>query len=220
MQSTPELLIVEDDKNVSSLLSEALQEHFTVHKARTIWEAVKHIESHSVEVVVLDLLLPDGNGLDLYPAIKEADPATKVIVLTKKVEIQDRLTTFHTGVDDYLPKPFFPQELVSRALRLVSNKENRSASAFSLDHPNKTALINNTAIRLSNTEFLLMEYLLSYKGVRTTQGILKYLNTKRGKAMNEKALIVSITRLRNKFECSTGMRVIKNRYGLGYYLSI
>ncbi len=218
-----DLLILEDDSRIQKLLAENFKDDFTLHIARRVYEARKILQRYHIDLVCLDIMLPDGNGLDFCSEIKTNHPDTKIIVLSKMTSSTDRVKSFDSGVDDYLPKPFFPEELRARVKRLLKTDEKLITSIYSkitLDPQKGEVQYRNMTVILPPTQILVMEYLLKTKGFKDHESILKYLNTKRDKSMNKEALVVLISRMRQRFERNIGMKIIKTRYMRGYYLAI
>ena len=126
------VLYVEDDANLSRSVPPLLRsEGFQVDLARSLGEGRERIGAGSYQVIVLDWMLPDGQGIDWLRDLKLAGNATPVILLTARTELVDRVLGLETGANDYLTKPFEPRELVARIRVQVRLKTN---TAMPADH--------------------------------------------------------------------------------------
>lgn len=223
MDFKKKILVVEDDESIQRLLVEKLSLSFDVQVTESINLAQRILSRKFIDLICLDIMLPDGNGFDLCKIVKKDFPETKVIVLSKKATGEDRIKCFNSGADDYLPKPFFPEELELRAKKLLrEDKEliESKESKLRLNRRKGELLWDKTTTLLTPTQTLLFEYFLLHNGYKTSENILKYINSKNGGDMNKRAFTVFISRLKKKLELNTGMGIIKVRYGKGYYLAI
>lgn len=118
------ICIVEDEADLNQLLVFYLENaNYDVKSCKTFLEAQKQIENPDISMWVIDIMLPDGNGLDLLKQIKAADPTIPCIIISAKGDRFDRVSGFEFGCDDYIPKPFLPAELVFRINKLHTNKK-------------------------------------------------------------------------------------------------
>src|SRR5690606_29214318 len=115
MESEAKILIVDDEKAILTMLELMLKKEgfHHVYTASTAKEALAHIEENHIDIIILDVMLPDGNGFDLCPKIRERTDAY-ILFLTARVSDLDVLTGFATGADDYVTKPFNPLEIAAR----------------------------------------------------------------------------------------------------------
>jgi DNA-binding response OmpR family regulator len=190
------VLIIEDERSVCSFLEQALQESdldtliaTSLGKGRELWN------SGHPDLVLLDLMFPDGNGIDLLKEQRGDGIKTPVIVLSAKSALADRVTGLDQGADDYLPKPFSVEELLARIrahLRLVF---------------------------LSTTEFRLLELLGTHLGKPVTKTeILDYVWDDPERDAN--VVEVYVNYLRNKIERGGAPRLIHTVRGRGYVLQL
>lgn len=123
------LLVVDDDGDIRDLLREQLlQAGFQVESAESIREAARILSSTTIDLVILDLTLPDGDGIDLCRQLIAADSSPAVIIISARDSAPDRILGLETGADDYLTKPFEPRELLARVrnlLKRVPGRHNR-----------------------------------------------------------------------------------------------
>jgi two-component system copper resistance phosphate regulon response regulator CusR len=224
MLTKKEVLILEDNYAVSIILQRALEKHCNVTTAKSINKAKKILKERRIDLLCLDLILPDGNGIDFCAVIKNELPHLKVIVLTKKTNIDTRLSCFDIGADDYLPKPFFPQELVARVNKLLRANEKRpvyiSYKGLELNIKGGILTYKGSVILLSANELLLLSRLIPSNEEESDKSSIRYLSTGSVQGINPKALAVCMNRLRAKLKRNIGMQVIKTRYAKGYYIGI
>ena len=153
------LLIIEDNRRISGSLTKGLTEYgYTTNTADTGEAALLILTKQTVDLIILDLGLPDIDGMDLLPKLKELNPQVSVIILTARSEIEDRVAGLDAGADDYLTKPFAFSELVAR-IRAVERRGARTATAqiqiddLTLDPIHRTAERNGQAIDLTPKAF-------------------------------------------------------------------
>lgn len=116
----PLILIVDDDAELSTMLVELLaREGWATHTVLTAGDGERALLSHQPDVVLLDAMLPDGNGFDLARRWRAAHPALGLVMLTARGDPLDRVLGLEIGADDYLPKPFEPRELLARVKALL-----------------------------------------------------------------------------------------------------
>src|SRR5262245_22970195 len=114
------VLVVEDEQKVAAALREGLEsEGFTVAVAPTGEDAFFRVSTETFDVVLLDLTLPGRDGLEILKALRQRGPDTRVLILTARDTLEDRVTGLNSGADDYLVKPFAFAELVARLRALV-----------------------------------------------------------------------------------------------------
>ena len=126
MAERPHILVVDDDREIQTLLRDYLEtKGFRATAVGNTAQARRAIDRDRVDLVVLDLMLPNESGLDFCRSLRRISP-TPVIMLTALGDTVDRIVGLETGADDYLPKPFDPQELVSR-IRAVLRRSDHTA---------------------------------------------------------------------------------------------
>ena len=183
---TSRVLVIEDEPDIRKTIDYNLsKESFEVIQAASIEEGEKALASNKIDVIILDLMLPDGSGLTLCRDIK-SEPNTKnipVIILTAKTEEVDRVVGFELGADDYVTKPFSVRELILRVKAILKrgiSTEIQTDNAqdifgeLTLNYDEYQAYINNEEISLTALEFKLLKHLINRKGrVQTRDQLLE-----------------------------------------------
>ena len=153
------VLIVEDNSKLLESLEEELKNHFEVDSCSFGEEAIYNIKQNIYDLIILDLMLPDISGLDILKSIRKNGIDTLVLILTAKESLNDKVSAFEIGANDYLTKPFYMEELVARVyamLRTNGKIKSNNKIVFKdlyLDTNNKTASINGEDLNLQNKQF-------------------------------------------------------------------
>jgi DNA-binding response OmpR family regulator len=163
------ILIVEDEKGLAAELKQFLENNeYNCDIAYTGNEASEHLAVNPYDFVLLDIGLPDYNGLDLIKEAKAYNSEAYFIVITARGELEDKIKGFDLGADDYLPKPFSLLELLSRIQAITRRKFGQKASViefgyFSLDTTKKHLQYKEKPIDLTKKEYKLLSYLILNK---------------------------------------------------------
>lgn len=164
------LLVVEDELQLQRELLALFQQHgYVVDAVETVFDAVDHGMSMAYDCIVLDYMLPDGNGIDALAQLREADCNTPVLMLTVKNEPKDRVVGLNHGADDYLGKPFHPEELLARVGALVRRapsiapEEILTYGKAMLRTRTRTLEYQGKMLELTSKEFALMEALFRHR---------------------------------------------------------
>src|SRR5688572_6384281 len=178
------ILVAEDDHDIAELISHYLKKAgWTAHVAPAGDQALAYIRNHPVDVVILDLMLPGMSGLDVCQALRadEATAGVPVIMLTARAEEGDRVRGLELGADDYVAKPFSPNELVAR-VRAVTRRSRRSETAsadavlrlgpIAVDLAKHTVTTDGREVKLTAKEFMLLQYFLEHRGRVISRDIL------------------------------------------------
>ena len=162
------ILIVEDEKSLAELITERLKkEKYTVDTVFDGEEGLYNATLGIYDLIILDIMLPYVNGIDILKEIRKEEISAKVIMLTAKSELEDKLLGFSEGANDYVPKPFHIDELVARVnaqLRIKKNDSNTlEFGDISLDLKEFTVTnkTSNEKISIINKEFQLLEYFMN-----------------------------------------------------------
>lgn len=218
------ILLVEDDTTISKNLILLLNsEGFSVIHASTQSEAIKVISEDKLDLSLIDISLPDGNGFTVFNELKEMKDIP-VIFLTASGDESSVVTGLNMGADDYITKPFRPRELIAR-IKNVLRKTESSSSIFEMcglyvDITNSIVKRNDREIVLSPLEYrLLLIFINNPKIIITRNRLLDELWDASGEFVNDNTLTVYIKRLRKKIESNpTDPQIILTVRGIGYRL--
>ncbi|MGM0823417.1 MAG: response regulator [Pseudomonadota bacterium] len=215
------LLVIEDDSLIASSLERALAPlGNTVEVFTTYAEAHTALSHDRFDLVLLDLGLPDGDGLNLLAALRRRGDITPVLILTARDGVDDRISGLDLGADDYLAKPFSLAELEARVRALLRRSQHRCDNrlrfaSLSLDPTTGTAALDDNPIELPRRELLLVEGLLLHAGsIAPRESLERRLFGFDDVGSN--ALEVYVSRLRKRLQ-GTGLQIRTFR-GLGYRL--
>lgn len=218
----PRILIVEDDVDIVENLSILLQdEGYSVCQAYDVESALKILRTESIDLVLLDITLPDGNGYSVCTTVKRSTNAP-VIFLTAMTDEASIITGFQLGADDYITKPFKSMELICR-VRNALRKSGKVPSVFQVDdlHVDASKAVVTKAgleIILSALEYRLLLVFLNHFGETLSRNdLLHEIWDIAGDYVNDNTLTVYIKRLRDKIETDPSNPVIlKTVRGMGY----
>src|SRR5687768_382004 len=169
-----DILVAEDDRDIAELIARYLQKAgWAPHLAASGDEALAYARAHPVDVVILDVMLPGMSGLEVCRALRgdKATAAVPIIMLTARAEEADRVMGLEIGADDYVAKPFSPNELVARVRALVRRSRRHEPEEPTLrfgpivmDLSRHTVSSDGRDIKLTAKEFMLLQYLLEHRG--------------------------------------------------------
>jgi two-component system copper resistance phosphate regulon response regulator CusR len=222
------ILVIEDEPKVASFIKRGLEElSFKVDVAYDSFIGEKLAMSRKYDVILLDIIIPGKNGIDLCRQLKNQHPQVPVLMLTALGTTEDKVSGFEAGADDYLLKPFEFAELVVRikALTRRSKAGNLSGShilEFSdlkLDLEKKLAIRSGTVIHLTAKEFLLLEYFIRNRERVISRPELaeKIWDVTFDTGTNVVEVYINI--LRKKIDRDFEPKLLHTRIGLGYILS-
>jgi DNA-binding response OmpR family regulator len=164
------VLIVEDEKTLAYEMEEFLKKNFYhCDLAHSFHHGVQQLELNQYDFILIDLSLPDGDGLGILNHAKMNNPDAAYIIITARTNLKDRVSGLDLGADDYLAKPFYLLELHSRMQAIARRKFNVTESLisigeFGVDIPKRLVSFNEEQIELSRKEFDLFSYLLLHRG--------------------------------------------------------
>ncbi len=223
------ILVVDDEREIADLVELYLQnEDHTVFKFYSAKEALRCIEEESLDLAILDVMLPDGNGFLICQKIREKHNYP-VIMLTAKEEETDKITGLTLGADDYITKPFRPLELVARVkaqLRRYTKYNSAPAqdetvfthNGLIVDTNTHECLLNEKPLSLTPTEFSILRILLEQKGnVVSAEQLFHEIWKDEYFSKSNNTITVHIRHLREKLNDSTDHpKYIKTIWGIGY----
>jgi two-component system OmpR family response regulator/two-component system response regulator QseB len=212
------LLLVEDDHLVAQGLCRSLrQEGYSVEHSATVKHALQCLGSGEIELVILDLGLPDGDGSQILKHIKAQKKVVPVVILTARSSIDDKVQGLDMGADDYLAKPFEPAELFAR-LRVASRRVNQAQSSLlqcgevTMDTSAHSVTLNDELLSLPRKEYMLLKALLENQGRVQSKQQLENKLYQWGEEVGSNTIEVHIHHLRKKFPSD----FIKTLRGIGY----
>ena len=216
------ILLIEDDQALNAGLTYDLEaENYRVYSAYSLAEGMELLDKNQVELILLDVNLPDGEGYDLCRGVK-AQMGTPVIFLTARDLDEDELKGFDCGADDYITKPFNMEVLHKRiqvALRKHAPKAQNtrySDGYLMIDFGKMVLKKEGRILSLTPTEFKILNLLIASKDrVLTKQLLLEKIWDSEGNFVDEHVVAVNINRLRKKIE-DENHSYIKTLYGMGY----
>lgn len=172
------ILIIEDDKRIAAVMKKGLKEEsFTVDVVHNAEEGEFMAEENPYDAIVLDLNLPDKDGLQICKSLRKEKVQTPIIMVTARTNIEDRVLGLNTGADDYLTKPFSFSELLARIRSIIRRNHQQKTPYYEVDNlildPIKhTVKRGDESIDLTAKEFSLLEFLLSHKGEIVTRTMI------------------------------------------------
>jgi len=218
------ILIVEDEPKLAKLLGDYLQAGgYESHWVADGREAVPAVKTESPDLVLLDLMLPGRDGLDICRDVRSFSDVP-IIMLTARVEEIDRLLGLELGADDYICKPFSPREVVARVkaiLRRVRQQPDAGGTLLRIDEATHSAVFHGTTLELTPVEFRLLKTLAANPGrVFSRDRLLDNLYLDH-RVVTDRTVDSHIKNLRRKLEqAAPAHDPIRSIYGVGYKLEI
>jgi DNA-binding response OmpR family regulator len=220
------ILVVEDEKKVAKALQQGLEaKNYEVILAHTGEEGFFLVNAQTFDLLILDLMLPGRNGLEILTTLRRRGLQTPVLILTARDALDDRVRGLDEGADDYLVKPFAFPELHARIRALLRRGRTDQvlrlkAGDLEMDLVTHAVTREGQTIELSAREFDLLEYLLRYSGqVVSKEMVARDVWRETGRATPLDNLIeVHIARLRRKIDDPFSSKLLKTVRGVGYVL--
>jgi DNA-binding response OmpR family regulator len=221
------VFLVEDDTALSDAVCSYLrQDGYSCECAATFMSATDHLLFHFYDVVLIDITLPGGNGLDLIKTLKEQRPETGVIILSARNSLDDKLRGLDLGGDDYLTKPFHLAELNARIKALIRRRtfEGKAAIEFheiAVQPTDMTVTVHGSPMELTKKEFDLLLFFISNKNrVLTKDAIATHLwGEQVDEASSYHFIYTHIKNLRKKLSEKGSGDYLRSMYGSGYKFS-
>jgi two-component system copper resistance phosphate regulon response regulator CusR len=220
------LLLVEDEPLTVRMLAKGLREHaYAVDVARSAREAWQQAADNQYELVVLDLGLPDLDGLELCRQLRQAGMTASILILTARDAVGSRIAGLDSGADDYLLKPFDLGELLARLRALVRRgvrpplADKLCVGSLVLDTRGQQAFFHGRALPLTTREYGLLEYMARHAGRVITRADIAECVWDSSYDPLSNVIDVYVSRLRTKLAARGGEGVIRTRRGAGYVLS-
>ncbi len=221
------VLIIEDNDQLVQDIERFLTSNgFVVETATTFSEAEMKVHVYDYDCTILDLGLPDGNGLDLISEIKEEDPETGIIILTARDAVDEKVRGLDLGADDYMTKPFHPAELNARIRSVLRRNKFDRTNTLEVEELQVDLLANEAFIRekrldLTRKEYdMLVYFMQNMNRVLTKENIAEHLwGDHIDQADSFDFIYNHIKNLRKKITDSGGKNYIQAKYGMGYIFS-
>lgn len=219
------ILIVEDEPELRELMQKTLKENsFVVETASTYAEAEEKSGLYEYDCVLLDLMLPDGNGMELLQLLMQQGNPPQVIITSAKASLEDRVNGLDSGADDYLPKPFELSELVAR---VKSQLRRRSGGKKSIHVGNvqiwpdeRRATVDGQPLELLHKEYHILQYFLTRPGrVVNKESLAEAVwGDHADQSDNYNYVYQQVANLKKKMKQAGAQIVIQSVYGFGYKL--
>lgn len=218
------ILIIEDEKELSdNIVTFLSSENYLCEQAFTCADAKMKVNLYEYDCVILDLMLPDGNGLDLLRNIRNNHNQVGVIIVSAKDSINDKIIGLEVGADDYLSKPFSLPELKTRIYAIIRRKQFNTnnlmySNGVTIDLLKKTVRVGPNIITLTRTEYELLLFLISNKNkVISKLSMAEHLTGEMADMLdNHNFVYTHIKNLKAKLAMNGCSECIKNIYGTGY----
>jgi DNA-binding response OmpR family regulator len=219
------ILIVEDERKVGQFIERALSEQsYTVQLVRTCAAAKDALAESAFDAVILDLGLPDGDGLTLLREWRAAGFNEPVLILSARDAVEDRVKGLNLGADDYLSKPFSVDEVLARVRSLLRRQGGVKVTVLKhagieLDLLARTAVLHGAKVELTSREFALLELFLLNPGRVLTRTLIAEKIWDAPYDMETNLIDVYVRRLRQKLERPGAAVLIRTVRGSGYQLA-
>lgn len=216
------ILVIEDDLSVQSYISNVLiEEGFVVRSTDKGIAGLQIVENSQPDLVILDLELPDMQGESVCMELKKNYPELPVIMLTGRVSLADKVAGFSVGADDYITKPFAPEELVVRVkarLRTAVGSSVLKVADLELDSKKVTVSRAGKVLSLSPLEFRLLEYLMQNSGIVLSREMILNRVWAYSFDVESRVVDVYVGYLRKKIDSKSKEKLIHSVRGFGYVL--
>lgn len=221
------ILIIEDESSLCEMMQETLEkERYIVETASNFSDAKEKIELYEYDCILLDIMLPDGNGLDLLKALKMLHKSEGVIIISAKDEIDDKVLGLELGADDYLAKPFHLAELKARIKSLIRRNQSKGENCISFGnvtlYPDQYKVtVNNQALELNRKEYDILHFFITRpdRVINKTMVAEAVWGDHIDQVDNFDFIYAQMKNLRKRLQSSSAEIEIKAVYGLGYKLT-
>ncbi len=222
------ILIAEDESELCASIVKYLKtENYVCETAKDYKTAIDKITLFEYDCILLDITLPDGNGLQVLKALKADKRTDGVIIISAKNSIDDRITGLQLGADDYITKPFHLSELSARIAAVIRRRQFNGNNIITINEIEintdaKTISVNNKVLEITRKEYELMLYLVINKNrVISKNAIAEHLSGDTADMFNNFDFIYShIKNLKKKMAQAGAEDYIKSIYGMGYKFKV
>lgn len=218
------ILIVEDDNDLREITTHSLEkERYVVSQAPDYRTALQKIEDYDYDCILLDIMLPDGNGLDLLAELHALGKHTNVIILSAKDSLEDKVNGLDLGADDYLPKPFHLAELHARIKSLFRRKLREGERKLQVGNvelfpDDFCVMVQGKEIELNRKEYDILNYFMSRPGRLVNKNTLaeSVWGDHIDQVDNFDFIYAQIKNLRKRLKDAGATPELKSVYGFGY----
>lgn len=222
------ILIVEDERSLSTTISAYLKgENYICEVAETFNSALEKVEVYDYDCILLDITLPDGNGLNVLKSLKENKKTDGIIIISAKNSLDDKIDGLNLGADDYLSKPFNLSELNARISAVIRRRHLGGSSILvaneiTIDTVSKTVSVQKQPVELTKTEYNLLLFLAINKNrVITKTSIAEHLSGDSAAVYDNFDFIYAhIKNIKRKLAAYNVADPIKTVYGMGYKFEV
>lgn len=223
-ENTMRILVVEDEVTLNELTSSRLKkEKYSVDSCFDGEEVFEYIQCAEYDLILLDIMLPKMDGIQVLRKLRAMGKDTPVLLLTARDEIEDRVNGLDAGADDYLVKPFAYEELLARMRVLLRRKDGQSTNeyvvgALKLNCDTKRVYYKEKEVELSAREYAVLECLLRNKGTIMSRDQISNHVWNYDYEGGSNIVDVYIRSLRNKIDKEAGNQIIQTVRGMGYVI--
>lgn len=217
------ILIIEDEKLLAESIEDYLKKNYQTEIAHNFESAQEKVLNYNYDCILLDISLPDGNGLNILKLLKQENKSDGVIIVSAKNSLDDKVLGLKLGADDYLAKPFHLSELSARISSLIRRRNFDGSNVLkindlSIDTVAKTVKFEERILDLTRTEYDLLLYLISNKNkVVSKNAIAEHLSGDQADFFDNFDFIYAhIKNLKKKIGSSGAEDFLKSIYGMGY----
>lgn len=217
------ILIVEDEKDLRTILEKRLKKLYTVDSCKDGEEALSYLDVYTYDLILLDIMLPKIDGLSVLKTLRNRKIKTPVILLTAKNMVEDRVRGLDTGADDYLIKPFAFDELLARIRVLLRRTSDNTTNTIQvgdlvLHTQSRSVTRGDKQIELTHKEYQLLEYMMHNPNIILTRNQLEQRICDQSYQGGSNLIDVYIRYLRKKIDDGFEVKMIKTIRGTGYKL--
>ena len=220
------LLVAEDQKDLNDIITKTLtRNHYTVDSCFDGEEALDYLDMTEYDAVILDIMMPKKNGLEVLKTLRASGNSVPVLLLTARDSISDRVTGLDAGADDYLIKPFAFEELLARIRAMLRKREGRAQNRcqvanLTVDFDTRTVMRDLVPITLSSKEFSILEYLVNNQGIVLSRDRIEQHIWNYDYEGGSNVVDVYIRYLRKKIDDGFEPKLIHTVRGAGYVLKV
>ncbi|WPO89257.1 response regulator transcription factor [Chryseobacterium sp. HR92] len=218
------ILVIEDEAALSqSIITYLKQENYLCEVANNFNTALEKVDSYDYDCILLDISLPDGNGLNILKNLKENNKTDGVIIISAKDSIDDKISGLQLGADDYIPKPFHLSELSARIAAVIRRRRFNGGNVLvfheiTIDTVAKTVIVHQQSVDLTRKEYdLLLYFAINKNRVLSKTAIAEHLSGENAEVYDNYDFIYAhIKNLKKKLIALGCNDYLKSVYGMGY----